>query len=355
MKKIFSAAMVFSGTVIGAGFASGQEIWIFFGRYGGAGACGVILVGVILAICGAGIFLGKADGDFYDYDSFCKKIGGKNAGKILSFLGTAFMFAALIVMFAGSGALFVQEFNSSYLGGVCLMAAVCFLCFLFGIKGVCVISCVLTPLMLIGMTFLGIYSLVFDTKSASADYSSLLAVGGSAISALIYVSYNLLSVPPVLMPLKNMTRRESLVAGLLGGGILGVLGAVMYFVSLNPSYALSELPALSAADSIDKNFGLFYGILIYFSMLTTAVGNGFGLISVLLQKLKNDGFPVKFTLSLILTIAASLASLCGFSRLIGSLYVAVGYSAVLITFLLISYSVKKLKKLPKEVCRSKGK
>ena len=34
MKKIYKTIFVIIGTIIGAGFASGQEIYIFFNRYG---------------------------------------------------------------------------------------------------------------------------------------------------------------------------------------------------------------------------------------------------------------------------------------------------------------------------------
>ena len=46
-------AAVYTGTVIGAGFASGQEIWYFFSRYGPAGTRGLFLSTVLLSLLGA--------------------------------------------------------------------------------------------------------------------------------------------------------------------------------------------------------------------------------------------------------------------------------------------------------------
>ena len=43
MKDILKVVFVIIGTMIGAGFASGQEIWIFFNRYGNLGILGLIL------------------------------------------------------------------------------------------------------------------------------------------------------------------------------------------------------------------------------------------------------------------------------------------------------------------------
>ena len=43
MKNVFKISFVIIGTMIGAGFASGQEINLFFNRYGNIGILGMIL------------------------------------------------------------------------------------------------------------------------------------------------------------------------------------------------------------------------------------------------------------------------------------------------------------------------
>lgn len=348
MKKIFMGAMIFTGTVIGAGFASGQEIWIFFGSYGGAGLFGVLLAGIILSILGVGIFLGISDGDFGSYGEFCEKTGGKTAGAFIAALGTVFMFATVCVMFAGSGALFSQQLGLDYRTGVVFMAVICFLCLIFGIKSVSVINCVLTPLMVSGIIILGFFSIIYGCRSVSAGYSSLLAVSGSFVSAIVYVSYNLLAIPPVLLSTPKLSEREAVFAGLTGGGLLGTLGLIMYLISVKPGFMTAELPALRAANIINANFGVIYGVLIYFSMLTTVIGNAYGLVSVICGKFS---FPYLPTVAAII-LCAGAASVLGFSRLVGSLYVSVGYAAVLITVLLMVYSLKKLKKLLSKSGRS---
>ncbi len=341
MKKIFTGAMIFTGTVIGAGFASGQEIWIFFGSYGGAGLSGVLLAGIILAVTGMGIFLGISDGDFSSYGEFCEKTGGKAAGSFVAALGTIFMFATVCVMFAGSGALFSQQLGLDYRAGVVFMAVICFLCLIFGIKSVSVINCVLTPLMVLGIMILGFFSIIYGCCSAAAGYSSLLSVSGSFISAIVYVSYNLLAVPSVLVSTPKISKREAVFAGFTGGGLLGALGLIMYLISVKPGFMTAELPALRAANIINANFGVIYGVLIYFSMLTTVIGNAYGLVSAICARFGFSFFPT----SAVIILCACAASVLGFSRLVGSLYVSVGYAAVLITVLLMVYSLKKLKKL----------
>ncbi|MCI8485542.1 MAG: hypothetical protein HFJ20_00100, partial [Clostridia bacterium] len=50
MKNILKVIFVIIGTLIGAGFASGKEIYIFFNKYGICGIIGILVSGLILGI-----------------------------------------------------------------------------------------------------------------------------------------------------------------------------------------------------------------------------------------------------------------------------------------------------------------
>ena len=50
MKNIFKVVFVIIGTLIGAGFASGQEIYLFFFSYGIEGLIGIIVSSVLMGI-----------------------------------------------------------------------------------------------------------------------------------------------------------------------------------------------------------------------------------------------------------------------------------------------------------------
>ena len=47
MKNVLKIVFVIIGTTIGAGFASGQEIYLFFNKYGFMGIIGMILSCII--------------------------------------------------------------------------------------------------------------------------------------------------------------------------------------------------------------------------------------------------------------------------------------------------------------------
>lgn len=340
---LFSLCMVFVGTVVGAGFASGLEIWTFFGKYGIFGFGGVVLTSLVISICGAGIMTGLYRGDFKTYGEFCRLVSGKRSGKFFSFLGVAFMYCSFCIMLSGSGALFSQEFGKSYLYGVSAMAFICFLIFIFGANGLTAVNCLLTPLMLIGITLLGFFSLLSHSKSVFFTFSDLLTVSSSLISALIYVSYNLLSVPSVIIPFKKciFSKKQAVSTGLCGGILLAICSLLMYICSLSENFGLCELPAVALALKHGRFFGTFYGITVYFSMLTTAVGNGFGFIESVCENLPGYSRRV---IAFLLCASSSLIALLGFGTLVNKLYTVIGYGALLLTLLLVFYSLKQLKK-----------
>ena len=50
MKNISKVIMVIIGTLIGAGFASGREIYLFFLKYGKIGQLGIIISGIFTSL-----------------------------------------------------------------------------------------------------------------------------------------------------------------------------------------------------------------------------------------------------------------------------------------------------------------
>jgi uncharacterized membrane protein YkvI len=68
--------------------------------------------------------------------SIIRNIGGKWIGILADILITFFLFGAFTAMIAGSGALFRQEFNISFLAGNAVMAVITIITVLTGFKGI---------------------------------------------------------------------------------------------------------------------------------------------------------------------------------------------------------------------------
>src|SRR5690606_33445750 len=97
MKKSFQIGAAFIGVIVGAGFASGQEVLQFFTSFGG--------------------WLQTTS-----HQNVIYHICGKYLGVAVDFAITFFLFCVTVVMFSGSGAIFEQQFGISSLFGNTLMA-----------------------------------------------------------------------------------------------------------------------------------------------------------------------------------------------------------------------------------------
>lgn len=335
----FRLACVYTGAVLGAGFASGQEIWRFFGRFGWWGFWGMCLTILFFAFVGCGMFLKIYRLALSSYTNFCDALFGKKAGKFFSFFGNCYMGATFCVMLSGSGALFEQELHLPYFTGAFLMAVACFFIFLFGIRGTVVASTVLTPIMVIGMVALGAYKLLFGDRCVMNALEELVTVSDNwLLCALVYISYNLISIPAVVCGMKKYmpTSTAAIWGGVLGSVLIGLCGLSIYYVSLYPDFYLTQIPALTFASFMGEHFKLFYGLTIYIAMLTTAISCGQGILN-----LAAPGKQLRY--NALLCGSACIFALLGFSNLINYLYSFFGYVGLFITFIVCKECMKEFK------------
>ena len=104
-KKAMVVAWGYLGSVIGAGFASGQELVQFFVGYGSAGFGGTILAGCLFAIFG-GLLLFWANVHYLDnYQAVLRNLFGRRCATIIDALLALFLFLGICIMLA-AGAIF---------------------------------------------------------------------------------------------------------------------------------------------------------------------------------------------------------------------------------------------------------
>lgn len=116
MRDILKIIFVIVGTFIGAGFASGQEINVFFFSYGIKGFFGLILsISLIGVIIYKTLFIAW-DNNIKSYKEFLMyifRIKRKNSFfiEIINIIINLFILSIFFIMIAGFGAYFKQEFG----------------------------------------------------------------------------------------------------------------------------------------------------------------------------------------------------------------------------------------------------
>ena len=127
LRAIFKYAGAFVAWVIGAGFATGQEILQFFGAYGLDGLWGCLISMIIFAFFGGAIMQKGYDLQLKTHTQVFRYYCGPYIGRVLEFLTVLFLFCVVSIMIAGTGAVGSEYFGIPAEAGRVFMAVLCIL------------------------------------------------------------------------------------------------------------------------------------------------------------------------------------------------------------------------------------
>lgn len=342
------AAATYIGVIVGAGFATGQEMLQFFSRFGLMGIAGMLLATALFIIFGFIIMdLGRKL-KAKSHLEIIRYTGGKFLGFFMDILISFFLFGALTAMIAGTGALFREQLNLPSLAGNLIMCVITAVTVMTGIKGIVNSISIIVPLLLLSVIGISLYSVFNPPPGFVPHYGDGAGNGlitGWLMSSVLYVSYNTLISVSILGPLGMNARSAKAVkyGSILGGIGLG-LAALMIHLALTVNYSQIgslEVPMIYIAGRISPAVRSIYAVILVSEIFTTAVGSLYGFVSRI-KDIKKIGIGEN-SLILISVSAALLASQLGFSNLVKYLYPLVGYGG---TVFLLSLLYAKLRKKP---------
>ncbi len=320
MKQIFSISSVYIGLVIGAGFASGREIFEYFNIPSQTNVGGVALSTLWFGLISYIIMSLANTLHCHSFDEFIDSISPKISPFTKIFM-YSFMFCGFFVMLAASGTLLGDTIGISFNQGVFVLAMLCFCIFAFDLKGIVAINSILVPLMLTGITVLCLSSLLINVPAFSAFE---IIKNNVFVSGLCYVSYNTITAGAVLVPLSaNQSNKIIFRSAMFSSAVLGLLIFIVW-LTLNLFYDkiyTAEMPLLDLAALHGNVYKNLYAAVLFMALCTTAISHGFGILS---------GFHFKKTSRRIITaailcLAAMPFAKFGFSNLIAKLYSVFGY------------------------------
>ncbi len=323
-------AFAYIGTVVGAGFSSGQEILRFFSAHGEGGMIGIIIVTALFFFFGyTALVLGR-NLNAKSHVDIVRFTNGKLMGGAIDAVITIFLFGALGAMLAGAGAVVNEQFGLAPVWGMLAMAVISMLTVVTGTKGVVNAISAVVPLLIIVLLYIFLINLFgnpLTTDEMEAGKSIAGATPNWFISAVNYASYNLVVAIAVLAPIgaKVQNKKHLLRGALLGALGLGVGIAAINFCLLTNIFDIAglEVPMIAVARNISAGVRLLFAAVIFTEIYSTAVGNLYGFT----QRVAPD-IPKPLLIALVAAGAFSAGQL-GFSNLVLFLYPAVGYGALL--------------------------
>jgi len=321
------------GSIAGAGFASGKEIWFYFASFGWICYPLIIVAGILFfALSFACLQFGKKFG-IASVKSMNQSLFGK-----LSFVAEiVFVFANLILlgsMLAGADSLFnMSNLTPFRLGGVvtCILAI---LVVWLGFDKLIKINCIIVPAMLIVV----LTTFIYCTSSIPSMSIPAVSTPGNFWLALIntisFVTSNLYFAGFIFARLGlNHNTKSNLIGSILGSVfmVVCVLGMVTTIYA-NPYSSMTDMPIIAIANNISSVFGIITQIVVWLGIFTTA--------TTLLYTIANwigGYFGHYHLICIIIGILASLLSGFGFSNIITYFYPILGFiGSVFVIFLCLT-------------------
>lgn len=339
IKSISKIIFVIIGALIGAGFASGQEIYVFFYTYGMKGLMGIIISSVLIGYIIYKTFKIIQKNDISTYREFLEIIiekDKKNLISILNLIINTFLLVTFFIMISGFGAYFEQQLGIDSLIGSVILAILCYIVFMTSTKGIVKVSTIIVPFLIffiiyIGIQILGIIDISNIQQYTINNNNSLMFI----LKSILYSSYNSILLIPVLITLKDYLKNNRInkYTSILTTIIVATLSIILFLIlsKIDVNIENLQMPAVYLVSKISKILAIIYGFIILSSIFTTSISIGNSFIQNICEKKKSYQH-----IALIMCITSIFVSKIGFSNLVQILYPFFGYLGIIQIIKIIS-------------------
>lgn len=335
MKEVFTIVLLVIGSLIGAGFASGQEIYSFFYKYGING-----LIGLAITFLLIGLTIYKSLKIIYknDVNNYMDFLGifirNKNIAKIINIILNILLLVTFYIMIAGFGAYFQQEIGINQIIGSSILSILCIIVFFCNVKGILKASELIVPLLIVFIIFIGGINLFY----ASYDVTIPVSESGWLLSSISYCSYNMILLIPALISVKKQIKREEHIKyiAILSGIFMMTISILLYMMltKIDVDISVLDMPVVYVIRTYYIKFKLIYAFIILASIFTTAISIGIGLLQNICKNRKSYTQFVLF-----MCISSLLVCNFSFSKLVNYTYHFFGYIGIIQLFFIIKQKI----------------
>lgn len=331
MKSGIKWMFLILGTMIGAGYASGREIWEFFGFESGLA---IIIFTVIFMISVYVIMKISYEEKSTHFFPIIERLVGKKLSYVYDVLIMMYLFTTTIVMIAGGGAT-LEAFAIPYWGGITFFSVLLILLFVGSTNGIIKLNAIVIPILALGL----FYSLLSFNINHHHSWTLDLNKQYNWPAAFTFTSLNILSLIAVLSAIGREMKglKEAKVASIGSGLVLGVISFIYNETLLQVSDYLAEyeIPLFAILKGASFAFFLFMSIMLWIAIYTSAVAGVFGLASRLKDMIK---IPF-WIIAAILVISMIPFTRFGFANLVAILYPLYGLINLYLLVTILLYPI----------------
>ena len=329
MHNILKISFVIIGSFVGAGFASGQEILLFFNSYGVKGFFNIFLSFFIISLLIYKTLELIRINKISNYNQFLENLIGNNNKYINSFFSASiniFLLISFFIMLCGFSTCLTQEFNINIIISSIISSALCYFILLNNVNGIIKVNEFLIPFLIGFIIFIGFKQIdSFNINIVSCNTPSAI------LSGFIYASYNSIILVPMLVTLGKFinNKKTSFFISLLCGICLSILSAIIFLLLTGVDVNI-QIPIIYAASNLGYFFKFFCIFIILIAILTSAISSGYSfLINVTKSK------KMYLFIAFIICFFPILISQFSFSKLVEVLYPIFGYLGLFQIFLIL--------------------
>ena len=341
MKNCIKIALVIIGALIGAGFASGQEIYLFFFSYGKRGIFGIAVSAILLGIIIFKTMIIIKKNKITTYKEFLLSIVPEKWRKekvleIINIIINIFILITFYIMIAGFGGYLAETIKIPQIIGSSILAIMCVIIMSKETKGIVKVSEIIVPILIVFIVVIGVYTVISTNVANKIEQMNIINGSSWLVSGVLYASYNTILLIPVLISVNNIIDRREVSKTSIVITFMIFLLATAVFVSMlkiDVNIKRIEMPVSYVISTQLSKLKVLYGIVILTSILTTAIS----LIAGLMQNVKEKSNK-KIMLCLI-CISSIFISQIGFSALINFLYPIFGYIGIIQILLIAIFSI----------------
>lgn len=330
--------------LVGAGFATGQEIVQYFASYGYQS----ILVGltyftVFVFACYSFALAGNRDkltqgSEVYKY--FC----GKYIGTAFDYFAVLFCYMSYVVMLAGAASTLNEQYGVPLAVGAILIALLGGVTVIFGFKSVVNVIGKVGLFLLVFSLFIGIYSLFSagfgqvreGIELLNSGAVTLKQAGSNPVAAgFSYGGFGILWVGAFMATLGANNRLKEVAVGTGLGILFNVVGDLVLAFALLANVsdiAAAEIPNLILAQNIWRPLGAVLALSIILAIYSTATPL---LWTASSRVFGDDNTKFKIIAVVLAALGVVIAVLIPFSTLINYIYVINGYIGALMLIFMI--------------------
>lgn len=349
MKNSINLAGAYIGIIIGAGFASGQEVLQFFTSFGIYSVLGIVVATALFAFLGMQVTELGSSLQTRSHKSIIDHLCGRHLGRVVDVIITFFLFGVTVIMIAGSGSIFEEQFGIPSIVGAAIMTILTIGTLLLKVDKIMSIISAVTPFLFIIMIVIAGYSFFTSNLSFSEIIASsskeTAATGNWLMGSLLYVSYNMTAGIAMLAVMGGTmkSKKEAGMGGILGGIGLGILLLLINMGMMSDLKSIEgvSMPTLYLANEISPWLGNILSVVLLGMIYNTSVGMLYAFTARLVPS-ETKNFKISV---IVVGMLAFLASFVGFIKLVGTVYPLTGYLGfVIIAALIISWVRSKTKK-----------